>query len=409
MISSEERLLYHNRSPYSMIRLEFGEEQVIDSSTNNKYTRAAATFNSWLKEGVLAQEECPAFYLVEHCFPYQDNMQSRWGLIARVKLENLGAGQIKAHEKTLSEPSIDRFNLLKSCHANFSPVMGMIHTQNGELVQLLRNLAKEEPILSAVDSYGVSYRLWVITATEKASSVSKFFDDKVIYIADGHHRYETALRYQQEQRASDSSSSEDEPYNFVMMNLMDSQDPGLVMLPTHRLVKSSKSKRELEEKLSRYLVDEDTLPRLSTFSETIQSWLQILRERKGPGTLFGIYGLRKQSCSLMRLRKDTEVKKLMSVDETGQNLDVSLLHHVILKTALGIDSPDKERMQLEYTRDELEAVARVDSGECKFAIFLNPTPIFNIIAAANTGSRLPQKATYFYPKTPAGLVINPLW
>jgi len=409
VISSEERLLYYNKSPYNMIRLEFGEEQPADSETNNKYTRAATTLDSWIKKEVLVREKRPAFYLVEHCFPYEDTMQSRWGLIARVKLEEMGTGQIKAHEKTLTEPSIDRFNLLKSCHANLSPVMGMIHSRNGELVKLLRNLAMKEPDLSAVDSYGVSYRLWVITDSEAATRISGFFEDTVIYIADGHHRYETALRYQKEQRTSDPSGSEDEPFNFVMMNLMDSQDPGLVMLPTHRLVKSLKSKKALEEKLSRYLVEEDTLPHLPTFSETIQSWLHTLRERKEQGTFFGVYGLRKQSFCLMRLRRDAEVEKLMSADETGQNLDVSLLHHVILKTALGIDSPDKERMHLEYTRDELEAVARVDSGECKLAFFLNPTPVSSIIAAADTGSRLPQKATYFYPKTPAGLVINPLW
>ncbi len=413
VISSEERTLYHRKSPYNIIRLEYGEEQPDDSPENNKYTRAAATLDAWLKEGALVREDRPAFYIVEHRFAYHGTTKNRLGLLARVRLEELGnQGQIRPHEKTTREPAEDRLNLLRACRANISPIMGLIRTGRGEMYRLLRGMIKKEPDMSATDSYGVVFKLWVITDEIATGRISRFFADRVIYIADGHHRYETALRYRDERRFA-SPFSADAPFNFVMMSLMDSQDAGLVMLPTHRLVRGLEPQTisQLETALLPYFSADSLLPPLPTRSETMQSWLRAIETEGKHGAALGLYGLHEKKLCLLKLKRNAELHKVIPVEELplSRKLDVLLLQRIVLQGALGVDSLEKEVRHLGYTRDPLEAVDQVDSGAYQLAFFLNPTRVSCILDAADAGKRLPQKSTYFYPKTPAGLVINPLW
>jgi len=414
VISLTERLAYYRKSPYNVIRLEYGEEQPGDSADNNKYTRAAAILGAWIKDGILIREEKPALYVIEHNFPYQDTIKSRMGLIARVRLEELdNKGHIRPHEKTTKEPAIDRLNLLRACRANLSPIMGLVRTKKGEMVKLLRGLTKGEPNFSATDSYGVNYRVWVITDRAALEKLSQLFTDRVIYIADGHHRYETALRYQDEQRAGLSSYTGEEPFNFVMMSLMDSHDPGLVMLPTHRLIKGLEPPKlaQLEQTLSPYFSADSLLPSLPTLSETIQSWLRTLETEGKRGNVLGLYGLHEKKLCLLRLKRNADLQKLIPSEELSlwKKLDVALLQQIVLRDALGIDTLEKEAKHLEFTRDALEAISKVDSGAYQMAFLINPTRVSTVLEAADYGKRLPQKSTYFYPKTPAGLVINPVW
>jgi len=414
VISLTERLSYYRKSPYNIIRLEYGEEQPGDSTDNNKYTRAAAILDAWLKDEILVREEDPALYIVEHNFPYQDTTKSRLGLLARVRLEELdNKGHIRPHEKTTKEPAIDRLNLLRACRANLSPIMGLLRTDQGEMVSLLRRLIQGELALTATDNQGVNYRLWVITDRAAIDRIAKLFSDKVIYIADGHHRYETALRYKKEQCAVLRSCTGEEPFNFVMMSLMDSQDPGLVMLPTHRLVKGLESQKiaQLEEKLSTYFSVDGLLPPLPTSSDSIHSWLRTLETKGKRGIVLGLYGTHDNNFCMLRLKRDANLQSLMPPEDLSlwKRLDVVLLQRIVLREALGIDTLEKEVKHLEYTRDGLEAVSQVNSGASQLSFFLNPIRILSVLDTADAGKRLPQKSTYFYPKTPAGLVINPVW
>ena len=413
IISSTERLSYYRKSPYNIIRLEYGEEQPGDSADNNKYTRAAAILDDWKKAGILIREEQPALYIVEHNFPYQNAIKERLGLLARVRLEELNnQGNIRPHEKTTREPAVDRLNLLRACRANISPIMGLVRTRKGEMVKLLRGLTKGEPNFSATDSYGVNYRVWVVTDRAALEKLSQLFADEVIYIADGHHRYETALRYRDEQRTGCKYTG-DEPFNFVMMSLMDSHDPGLVMMPTHRLAKGLEPAKlaQLEQTLSPYFGADSLLPSLPTLSETIQSWLHTLETEGKQGNVLGLYGLHEKKLCLLRLKRNADLQKVISSEELSlwKKLDVALLQQIVLRDALGIDTLEKEAKHLEFTQDALEAVSKVDSGAYQMAFLINPTRVSTVLEAADYGTRLPQKSTYFYPKTPAGLVINPVW
>ncbi|MBE0415925.1 MAG: DUF1015 domain-containing protein [Dehalococcoidia bacterium] len=406
VISAEEQLLYYGKSPYNVIRLEFGAERADDSPQENKYTRAALTMESWLREGILIREGSPAFYLVEHRFPYQDAVKSRFSLIARVGLEDLSSGQIRPHEMTMRGPRADRMCLLRSCRANFSPVMGLFRHQGEGILPLLPDRINR-PALSVVDKNGVDYRLWVVTDGKAIARVSDFFANKLLYIADGHHRYEIALAYQWEQRSTHPDISGKEGFNFVMMTLTASNAPNLIMMPTHRLVRRLEAKglAQLREGLAAYC-GEEVLSPLPTPSETLKVWLEALKERGRSGTTFGLYGIDGQCLRLLTLRQE-----MIPIDQPSalKGSDVYILHRLILRQMLGIDSQEMEGDCLEYTRDALGALSWVDSGGYQLAFLLNPTPISRILAVADEGARMPQKSTYFYPKTPAGLVINPLW
>jgi len=414
VISPEERSIYYHISPYNIIRLEFGEERPEDSPGNNKYTRAAAALNDWQRSGVLIREKRPAFYIIEHRFPYHDADRSRWGLIARVRLEEFDGGHIHPHEKTNKEPAVDRLHLLRACHANISPVMGLVRTEQGEMAGILRETGNRPPDMSAADNYGVRYNLWTADDEKVIDRVAALLAVRDICIADGHHRYETALRYRKERQADNPTQNGDEPYNFVMMSLMDSQDPGLVMLPTHRLVHGVEPQKIalLEEAISPYFAVEELLPPPSpAIHDTVQEWLRILERHGREGIALGMFGRHGGKLCILRLRKDADLRRLMSEEELRlwKDLDVVLLQRIVMQTALGIRTLDEETRHLDYNRDAVEVKSRVDSGKYQLAFLLNPAPVARIMDTAAAGKRLPQKSTYFYPKTPAGLVLNPLW
>lgn len=413
VISPEERTQFHHKSPFNIIRLEYGEEYPDDSPDNNKYTRAAATLGDWLRDGILVKEKQPAFYVIEHCFSFQEVDYSRWGLIARVRLEEFASNLIRPHESTARGPAIDRLHLLRSCRTNISPVMGLLHTDSGEMSACMSRLKSKAPDVSTTASNSETCNLWVVTSESLITEISQLLRDKVIYIADGHHRYGTALYYRHEQSESSHSHTYDEPSNFVMMSLMDSHDSAIVMLPTHRLVHEIETQRiaQLEETISPYFYTEELLPPLTSSPETTQSWLHTLNTRQNKGPVIGLYGLHGQNLCLLRLRDNADLQSLMTPDELKlwRDLDVVLLQRIILQAALGIATSEKEDEHVHYTRDWLVAKTEVDSGNSQLAFFLNPAPVSSILTTADAGKILPRKSTNFYPKTPAGLVMNPLW
>ena len=412
IISPHEQQLYLGQSPYNVVRLELGEEQPSDSLENNQYTRAADILRSWLEEGIFFRDQCPALYVFEHRFPYQGTTRHRWGLTARVRLEDWSTGRVRPHEDTFEDRIGDRLKLLRSCRANLSPIMGMFRHESGGLLSLFPRLTGDNPDSSALDHQGIAHNMWVIKDEKSIAEVSAWCAEKVLYIADGHHRYETALAYQREQKAAQSHCTGNEAFNFVMMTLMDAGDPGVVMLPTHRLVRlvETLSPARLREELSPFFQIEDLNPASASSAETLKVWLKALEKRGRKGVAIGLYGLdRKRLCMLLP-REGANLQEMMPPAHSlpWKDLDVAILHWLILRRIMGIDTPQKEEC-LEYTQEGLEAIERVDSGEYHLAFLMNPIPISKVLAVADAGDRMPQKFTYFYPKLPTGLVMHPLW
>jgi uncharacterized protein (DUF1015 family) len=231
----------------------------------------------------------------------------------------------------------------------------------------------------------------------------------MLYIADGHHRYETALNYSLERRAAIPSDGDDAPYNYVMMTITPAEDPNLLMLPTHRLIKGLKKNTldALKGQLAEYF-DTETLAPLSDKTTSLKQWLSTLKKNRVPS--FGLYGLDGNKFCILRAKKDVNLKVDSEAgDDAVSSLDVAILHRLILRRILKIDSPKLEEECMEYTRVASEAITRVNKGDHHISFFLNPTPISGMLAVADAKLRMPQKSTYFYPKTPTGLVMNPLW
>jgi len=408
VISAEEHALYYGRSPHNVVRLELPMSG--EGSRDSRYRQAARTFRSWLREGVLVREERPAFYLLEHRFPYGGGARSRWGLVGRLRLEDWSQGRVRPHENILRAPAADRFELLRACRANFSPVMGIFRSRL-QLPDLFPQEVHRTPDLTATDDYGVAYAGWVVTDSQAIRRAAHFLSRKTIYIADGHHRYSMALAYMKERLAKARRHSGREPFHYVMMALMSAADPGLITLPTHRLVRGVKPQAvvRLEEGLATHFHEVARVPPLGSLSQTAQSWQQALGAG-GPGTL-GLYAGQGRPMRVLEPRDRSALLELLPADQpvAWKALDVSLLHWVVLQGMLGISTSQLEEDCLEFTRDPVEAVSRVDSGEFQLAFFLNPLPLASLFAVADAGARMPQKTTYFYPKTATGLVINPLF
>lgn len=409
VIDSAAQARYYARHPYNIIRLELGQIFAQDDERNNRYTRAANYFFRWLEEGVLEREKEPALYLYEQEFYHHGQLKKRTSFFCGVKLEPYSSGNILPHEETLSKPKADRLQLMRACKANLSPVFGLYSDPEEKVNQTLRAECSKPPAAEFIDEVGETHRLWVITDPAAQQAVIDFLAEKPIFIADGHHRYETALSYCQEMKAQGI-----EIYDHVLMALANIYDPGLVILPTHRVVKNllqfdlEKFKKQLGQ-----FFHLEAYPLPSARNEqpdAITNFFRTLaRDAKSPAK-FGLY-TREKVFYLLVLRPDVSPAVLLDQkrSEAWRKLDVALLDHLVLDRLLGIGSEQRKNEEhLIYTRDESEALELVDKGAAQLAFFLNPPAVEEVTAVAAAGDKMPQKSTYFYPKLLTGLIINPL-
>lgn len=410
VISPEAQTRYYERDPHNIIRLELGRDEPGDDDLDNRYTRAAATFAEWRRTGILQQDD-PSLYLYEQRFASGGQRYTRTSLLARVRLEPWDAGVILPHERTLSKPKDDRLKLMRACAATLSPIMSLYDDPAGELASLLETLRTEPPLASFSDDADEEHRLWVVRDDTLAARIAAFIAERQLYIADGHHRYETALSYRDEIRALRHELDADDAVNFTLMGLSPLEDPGLAVLPTHRVL------RDLDA--TRLAVLDETLAAMFT-SEPLDGdsadWMRILAEAGKSDTAFVL--ARPDGARLIRLT-DAGRAAMRNVhgDDVGASdawraLDVAVLHALVLDGALGV-TPGAVRAgeHVTYTRDaEAAAVAvRTGANGAQLAALLNATPPAAIRDVARAGDRMPQKSTYFYPKLITGLIMNPLW
>jgi len=399
VITPEAQARYYARHPYNIIRLEYGKTEPGDDETNNRYTRAASTFAAWREQGILIREEKPAFYLYEQEFQVRGKRLRRYGFFCAVRLERFEHGVIMPHEETLAAPKKDRLELLRACRANFSPIFGLYADREGSALAALLQAAGQ-PVAFFYDEQGHAHRLWVITDAAIIRAVQDRLADRRILIADGHHRYETALAYAEEKAGPG-------PHQYVMMVLVNIYDPGLVVLPTHRLVRDT-GKLEVPA-LIRALEEQFEVAEAPPASAwNFEAFLASLASRGRHA--FGLYA-GQGKLYILKLRDEVPVQRLLPQirSPAWRELDVAVLHHLIFHRVLGIGPQECENGDLlAYTRDEEHALHLVDGGEYRLAFFLNPTRVEEVVAVAETGDRMPQKSTYFYPKLITGLVINPL-
>jgi len=395
--------LYH-RSEYNFARLEHSRELPQDTIRDNKYTRSAATLEQWLKQGVLKVDEAPAIYLHDHYFRYQGREYKRRGITVCVRLEEWDKMVVRPHEGTLAEPKSDRLSLLWALQANISPILVLFEDQGQQVSSLLTSQERSKPIISLSSGSGERHNAWAITEPEAVNQICSSLMEQPLYIADGHHRYESALVYQRERQACSSSVSGDEAFNFVLMTLVDFSDPGLIILPPHRLVRgiSKSTLNGLMAKLGSFFEIEE----LSLSMPGIWQQVDDLLIGETDQVRLAVFGLAPEWLLVLRLRHFVEASRMMPYfhSELYKRLDVSIADHIILEELLGL-SQDREGAMLTYSYDKMDAVNRVLDQEYQLAFLLSPVKAKTIKAIADAGDRMPRKSTYFYPKAPAGLVF----
>jgi uncharacterized protein (DUF1015 family) len=403
IITKEAQARYYARHPYNIIRLELGQEQPDDDTLDNVYTRAAATFSEWRLQGTLRQEAVPCYYLYQQTFSHAGQTYTRTSLLGRVRVEPWSARVVLPHENTLAKAREDRLRLLRACNANLSPIMSLYEDPQGRMRRLLNSYAATAEV-HIVDEDGVEHRLHPITDAQQIALIQDFFSQRQLYIADGHHRYTTALNYLDEIRAQHSNLNPDDGVNFVLMALIDVDDPGMLVLPTHRLL-SGLSSQMLDNlaHLERYFHvtrhapgDQQTL--LNNLAEAGQQQSSLLILTTDQALL---------------LKLNVEGQKAMQASghsDAWNELDVAIVQYLLLEQSLGISADDiAAGRYVSYTHNDQEAFQAVRSGKAQAVVMLNSTPLRQVCAVAQADDRMPQKSTYLYPKLITGLVINPLW
>jgi uncharacterized protein (DUF1015 family) len=397
----------HNRQPHNVIRLELGLDQAGDTPTNNRYTRAAATLASWIQSGALKRDAQPAIYYhtIEYMPPGSDHRgptKTLKGFLATVKLEEFGSGAIYPHENTRAAAKTDRLNLLEACRANFSPIWSLYSDPHNTILSLLEQAAKAtHPRIEFRDDAGFQQRLWAITDRQVLNQVVTAMQSKPLFIADGHHRYETALNYQRLRRQQAGSLQGIQPYDSVLMLFAPLEDPGLTVLPTHRVLTTAiPSLSEIRDLLDHAFMFHEYRYQAGTERDIRHTFLEILRSEGRTAPMFGLSVQGTDAYYMLELRPSHHPSAMASPRE---KLDVSILQHAVVAK---LCPTQQEQEAILYTKDDHEALDWVAQGKGTGALLLNATKVGEVKDVAMAGERMPHKSTYFFPKPLTGLVIN---
>jgi uncharacterized protein (DUF1015 family) len=415
-ITSAMQDRYYAASPYNLVRIILGRSENADNRANNVYSRAAAGFREWRQKGILRQDLLPAIYAYSQRFtaPGANAELERRGFIALGRLEDYSAGVIFRHEQTLAKPKADRLDLLRATRAHFGQLF-MVYEDSGEIDSLLS--PSGDPAISVTDEYGVLHRVWPISDSGVIDSVREKMRDKKLIIADGHHRYETALTYAKERRAAEPSSPKSmakstsdqsqPPFEFAMMTFINMNSPGLVILPTHRVVHglSSFSPEDFRASSRTFFDVEEADPSVDAAHAAV-----ILREAGRCGT--ALLAVAANRAFLLHKPHATGSPVFSGFSLRQQALDVVQLHQCLLQGVLHLSEESiRNQQNISYVRDAAEALSRVrasNGARADIAFLMNPCRMAQVRDVAFAGEVLPQKSTDFYPKLLSGLTIYAL-
>lgn len=373
IIVPEYKEKLYSKSPYNIVRIDFGKELEGDNELQNKHTRAADHLNSWLKDGILHGSKAPAFYAYEVDYRIKGSRKRLRGFFSLLHLEELGSG-VYPHECTHSKPKADRLNLLRTCRANISPIFSLYNSPEKKASEIMNKVMLRKPDMEAKDSDGAIHRLWIVEAKEDIETIQNDLKGKPVFIADGHHRYETALEFKKEMNSRGG-------WDYVLMFLANMSDEGLTILPAHRLVKN------LPENPLDVLSEHFTVEILSAQDD-------ITGALSGYEHAIGFCYRNSDKLYLLRHKGSG----LENINPALKELDVTILHELIFKKLLNIS-------EVTYEMDTAETREMVRKGIYDGAFFLNPTGVKDVEGVALSGERMPPKSTYFYPKLLTGMVM----
>ncbi len=405
VISREDQQSAYDCHPHNMIRLELNRGPDNGSGPADPHLSAAAHFESWLKDGILVRDAEPAFYLAATGFQIGARPFTRFGFISRVRLTDFDEGIVLPHEKTFSRVRGERLELMKACHANFSPIFAMYADPGDALLKGAEKSVQDRlPEIDFVDGNGHRHRLWRLVGEDLTGHMAAALKDRRLYIADGHHRYETALAYRRWMQEQHGPLPDEHPANYVMMYLTAMESDGLVILPAHRLLKS------VSEEMQQRLLDRaPDFFEVAPMGRGIEALKAAMAEHGGQ-TRIGVVVGDPRDLYLLRLREGIMAEMFAdSIAPELIDIDVTVLTQLILMEILGFDRArlDDERL-IGYASTYEQGISKIYDGQYDIGFLLNPTPIEQVRRVADAGRIMPRKATYFYPKVISGLVLNSL-
>jgi len=412
IISEEGRKRYYGNHPNNVIRLILGEKKTGDSDWDNPYTRAAEYFRRWETQGILVRSERPCIYITSHSFAdsVQGPSSTRWGILALVRIEEEGSGAILPHERTFSAHKDDRLRLMRSCNAHFSQIFSIYDDPSKDVLSMCRPYTEATPKMEFGFEDGSFHRMWEIADMDLHEELAYFFSQRALYIADGHHRYETSRNYRNSMRARYGRRPANKSYEFTMMYLCAMQDPGLKVLSSHRLLKTSRA-----FDIERFLQDGKNVFDVEEFMLNGSDWnerahglsmrlLETGREKQSTLCLCTAGSLQ---VYLLKIKAGMEALMGEDIHPALKSLDVLVLSRLILQKALGFTKEDLDNDRLiKYESDLSDSLAAVYRGDYRIGFMLNPTRIEQVKEVADNHLVMPRKSTYFYPKVLTGLVLN---
>jgi uncharacterized protein (DUF1015 family) len=399
----ERRLL--DRHPANIVRVELGKEPPGGVANSERYAQASRFLHGWKLDGTLIEDSAPAIYVVHQKFEIEGTRYVRRGFLARIRVEPFGAGQIYPHEETMAGPKADRLKLYHATGMNVSPIFSMFPDRDGRVQDLLEDVGRGRTPLEAVDQSGVVSSMWPLADQELVSRLRGWMSQQPIFIADGHHRYETAVRYLEDRRAAGVVRDDDAPENFCLMMFVAMSDPGLVILPTHRLVSGLAGLDSAA--LQTVLADEFEVDAIGDGPAGCRAAWELI-EAAGDQNTLGFGTVADGQWLVARLRNSHTMERLVPQHSPEwRGLGVSILHELVvqhlLSSRLGGVAPG-----LKYVHLISEVTDTTAAGSCDLACLVPAATMNHVQQIAVTGERMPAKSTYFYPKLLTGLVLNPI-
>jgi uncharacterized protein (DUF1015 family) len=411
VISDKECDAFYARHPNNVVRLDKGKPEATDTAEDNPHTRAAAYFRDWLKEGILIEDADPALFLTAVKFNVENKSVTRFGIIARVGLEPFEKGIILPHETTFSKVKTERLELIKACRANFSQIFSIFSDQTNILGLLTGYVNNMTPVFDFADDAGHRHRLWRIIDASIIQKVSDAFKNKKLFIADGHHRYETALNYRRWLIENNPDFPSDHPANYTMMYLCSIQDPGLIILPTHRLLTAipKKTRTDFLEKataffdIKKYALD--PAGPAATMKNLEQAMQTDPDEHK-----FGVFIKDRKEYYVLELKPEVMDKVFGNeIEPPLKALDVIVLTRLIFVKLLGFnDEMLDDHDLINFTSKKMDAITATTTGTHDMAFILNPTTNEQVTQIAEKGLIMPRKSTYYFPKAISGQIMRSL-
>ena len=404
VIDTEQQTALYKQHPCNVVRLILNREEPGDSSPDARYERAAGYLRHWQSSGTLIREHEDTLYVYHQQFDWEGRTYNRRGFLGLLKLEPFGQGQVFPHEQTMPGPRADRLALLRACRTNLSPVFGLYADDDGMVQEPLEQAIRTLTPLACGDGQGVEHRMWPVMDGAVINQVRAALAERAVFIADGHHRYETACTYQRERAAEDGTTGNESPADFVLMHLVSMNDPGLVILPTHRLIEDGPDWDR--ETLTRVLEGCGELTDVGSGAEGAAAARELL-EADGRQNMLG-FGTRDGHWLLVELPVDPPPATSRETHSAEwRSLGVSRLHGQIIDGKLAPHVGQKT-LACRYVHSLDEAAAAVTGGTCKLACLVPPADINDVEQIASGGEQMPPKSTFFYPKLLSGLVFNPL-